>query len=89
MTGSLIVGVVLVALGGLCVLEAMILATASALNKKAQVQAAFAVDPWTKLLEAIKDLIAEFGKLDVVGKFLVVGLVLIGGGSYLLSARPF
>ena len=87
-TGSLVVGILVTVLGGLCVVEALVLATVEAL-KPPPGEAAFPWGPITNLIDAIRKLLAEFAKLSVPAQFLVVGLVLVGGGVYLLDARPF
>jgi hypothetical protein len=87
-TGSFVVGVVVTVLGGLCVVEALVLATIEAL-KPPPGQGAFPWEPITKLIDAIRKLLAEFAKFPVAVQFLLIGLVFIGGGAYLLDQRPF
>lgn len=87
MTWSIVVGTILVLLGGLCVIEAMVLATVEALRPKQA--GAFPVKELLKFGELVKGILESFGKLTVVGQFLIVGLALVAGGTYVLADRPF
>jgi uncharacterized membrane protein YczE len=87
-TGSLILGLIVTVLGGVCVVEALILATLAAL-KPPPGQAAFPWQPITGFIDAVRKLLAEFAKLSQPIQFLLIGVVLLGGGAYLLDQRPF
>lgn len=85
MVGSVAVGVLLVVLGGVCVTAGIVVAVTVVMRGAG----AFGVEQITNLLKAIAEVLKALGALPAGTQLVVLGMVLIGGGSYLLTARPF
>ena len=91
MIGSLVLGAIFSFLGSVCVIAGVVIAVLETVRPPASGAFPQGLD-WDKiqkLLEVIKGILEQFGKLKPGGQLLIVGLVLLGAGVYLLSSRPF
>ena len=88
--GSVVVGILLVALGALLVFEALALvAVAIATGRAGQGRPFGAESGWAAVLNAAGRVIEALGKLPLHSTLLLFGYGSIAGGCYLLAVQPF
>lgn len=84
--GNAIVGWVAMALGVLCIVAAVRISIREAARSDAA--GAFPAKSVVSIGKVVAEILKAFGKLAPAAQLLVVGLVLFGGGIWVLAAAP-
>jgi len=89
--GSAIVGWVAVSLGTVCIAAGVAVTVVEAVRRPPDdaVGAFLSVADLAKLGQAVAAVLKELRQMRAGAQLLVIGLVVLGGGVWLLSARPF
>lgn len=83
---SAVLGILFALLGSLCVVAGVVVAVTHRGNAA---PAAFGADEITSLLKAFTAALKALKDLPPASQLVVLGLVLIGLGTWLLETRPF
>jgi F0F1-type ATP synthase assembly protein I len=84
---SLVLGLLISLLGSVCIAAGAAIAVVDAFRSRPS--GSFPVGEAVKIGQLLVSLLKAFAKLTPVGQLLASGLIMLGVGLWLLTARPF